>query len=206
MNVDCIHSVRSVMLNDKKQQLYAMAKTMFSEHGFKDTSVLAITKAAHMAVGTFYLYYASKEQLFMDIFRDENTRLKQELIRKLDLEQPPKEVIFRMMQINREGIQTNPILREWYSSDDFRKIEQAYREEHAIDSLDFLYDTFHALVQRWQKEGKMRSDIDSTMIMKVFEAIINVDTHKDEIGLEFFPDLLEVMTDLVLKGLAECSG
>ena len=193
-------------MNDKKQQLYQSAKAMFSERGFKDTSISAITKAANMAVGTFYLYYPSKEQLFMEIFKDENTRLKRELLDKLDLNESPKAIILQMLKINQEGIQTNPILREWYTSEEFRKIEQAYREAHAIDSLNFLYDTFLALVERWQAEGKMRADIDSKMIMKVFEAIINVDTHKDELGLEYFPALLDLMTDLVLQGLTECSA
>lgn len=192
-------------MSDKKQQLYLSAKAMFSERGFKDTNISAITKAANMAVGTFYLYYSSKEQLFMEIFKDENTRLKHELLDKLDLNESPKAIILRMLKINQEGIQTNPILREWYTSDEFRKIEQAYREANAIDSLNFLYDTFLALVERWQAEGKMRTDIDSKMIMKVFEAIINVDTHKDELGMEYFPALLDIMTDLILKGLTECS-
>jgi AcrR family transcriptional regulator len=193
-------------VNDKKQQLYQSAKAMFMERGFKETNISAITKAANMAVGTFYLYYSSKEQLFMEIFKDENTRLKRELLDELDLNESPRTIILRLLQINREGIQTNPILREWYTSEEFRKIEQAYREAHAIDSLSFLYDTFLALVQRWQAEGNMRSDIDSKMIMKVFEAIINVDTHKDELGMEYFPDLLDIMTDLILKGLTECSA
>jgi len=191
---------------EKKQLIYETAKAIFSEKGFKDTSIQAITKAAKMAVGTFYLYYSSKEQLFMEIFKDENTKLKRSFLDTLDMEQSPKAIILQMLRVNQEGIQESPILREWYASAEFRKIEQAYREEHAIDSLDFLYDTFLMLVQRWQAEGKMRSDIDSQIIMKVFEAIINVDTHKDEIGLEYFPALLDIMTDLVLKGLTDCSA
>ena len=192
-------------MSDKKQQLYSLAKTMFSEKGFKNTSIQAITKAADMAVGTFYLYYSSKEQLFMEIFKDENTRLKKSFLETLDLGQSPKEIIAQMLRLNQEGLQASPILREWYASEEFRKIERTYREEHAIDSLDFLYDTFYMLVQRWQAEGNMRSDIDSQMIMKIFEAIINIDTHKDEIGLEYFPDLLHILTDLVLTGLTECA-
>lgn len=190
---------------EKKLLIYETAKAIFSEKGFKDTSIQAITKAAGIAVGTFYLYYSSKEQLFMEIFKDENTKLKRSFLETLDREQSPRTIIRDMLRVNQQGIQSNPILREWYMSEDFRKIELAYREEHAIDSLDFLYDTFLTLVQRWQAEGKMRSDIDSRVIMKVFEAIINIDTHKDEIGMEYFPALLDTMTDLVLKGLTDCS-
>ena len=58
MNLLLVHSSEGTM--DKKQQLYDAAKSIFSEKGFKDTNIAAITKAAHMAVGTFYLYYSSK--------------------------------------------------------------------------------------------------------------------------------------------------
>lgn len=190
---------------DKKQQLYDAAKAIFSEKGFKDTNIAAITKAAHMAVGTFYLYYSSKEQLFMEIFRDENTALKKKFLESLDMNQSPLEIVAQVLRSNDEGISASPILREWYRSEDFRKIEKTYREEHAIESLNFIYDTFLELVRRWQAEGKMRADIDSVMIMKVFEAIINADTHKDEIGLEYFPDLLYVMTQLVMESLTNCT-
>ncbi len=186
---------------DKKQQLYTLAKAMFSEKGFKDTSILAITQAADMAVGTFYLYYSSKEQLFMEVFITENAALKQHCFDTLDLNQDPRMIIRQMLQLNQEGIRTNPILREWYDSESFRKVEKAYREQNGIGALDFLFDSFLTLIQRWQTEGKMRADIDGRMIMMIFAAVINVDTHKEEIGLEFFPALLDHMSELILEGL-----
>lgn len=190
-------------MTDKKQKLYTAAKAMFIEKGFKETSVSALTQAADMAVGTFYLNYSSKEQLFLEIFKEENTLLKQRCLAALDLDQTPKQIILQMLRMNQEGIQENPILREWYRSEEFRKIEQTFREENALGSLDFLYDAFLVLVRRWQDEGKMRADIDSRMIMMIFAAIINVDTHKAEIGLEYFPELLDQMTELVLIGLTK---
>jgi len=60
-------------------------------------------------------------------------------------------------------------------------------------------------VKAWQAQGKMRKDIDSKMIMMIFVAIINVDTHKEEIGLEYFPQLLALITEIVMKGLTNCS-
>lgn len=190
---------------EKKQLLYDAAKRLFIENGFKETNISAITKAAHVAVGTFYLYYSSKEQLFMEIYKEENAALKQRCLFKLDLTQSPLIVIRQMLRMNHEGIQSNPILREWYRCDEFRKIEKAYREEHAVESLNFLYDAFLELILRWQAEGKMRADIDGNMIMMMFAALVNIDTHKDEIGMEYFPELLNLMTELLLKSLTDCS-
>ncbi len=51
----------------------------------------------------------------------------------------------------------------------------------------------------------MRKDIDSKMIMMIFAAVINVDTHKEEIGIDYFPQLLTLMTELILKSLMDCS-
>lgn len=190
---------------EKKQLIYDTAKAIFSEKGFKDTNISAVTRAANMAVGTFYLYFSSKEQLFIEIFKEENAKLKQRVFDTLDLTESPSVIIHQMLRLNYAGINESPILREWYHSEDFRKIERLYREEHAIETLDFLYEAFLQLVRRWQTEGKIRADIDSVMIMKVFESIVNIDTHKDEIGLEYFPQLLDLLTDLLLKGLTDCT-
>ena len=206
MNIFLFIHYKGGISMEKKQLLYDTAKVLFIQNGFKETNISAITKAAHVAVGTFYLYFDSKEQLFMEIFQEENSALKQHCLAALDLTQSPLNVIRQMLALNQEGIQSSPILREWYHSDEFRKIEKAYREEHSIESLNFLYDAFLDLVRRWQAEGTMRADIDSNMIMMMFAALINIDTHKDEIGMEYFPDLLNLMTELLLKSLTECTA
>jgi len=206
MNIFLFIHCKGGISMEKKQLLYDTAKVLFIQNGFKETNISAITKAAHVAVGTFYLYFDSKEQLFMEIFQEENSALKQHCLAALDLTQSPLNVIRQMLALNQEGIQSSPILREWYHSDEFRKIEKAYREEHSIESLNFLYDAFLDLVRRWQAEGTMRADIDSNMIMMMFAALINIDTHKDEIGMEYFPDLLNLMTELLLKSLTKCTA
>lgn len=192
-------------MEDKKSVIYDSAKKLFSTKGFKETNISEITKTAGMAVGTFYNYYSSKEKLFMDIFLEENAKMKQACFQSLNLEQPPIKVIDQMIKLNVSGIKSNPILREWYNKSVFEKLEQVYREENGIDTVDFLYDNFLELITLWQKQDKIRKDIDSKMIMLVFAAVINVDTHKEEIGIEYFPELLHLMTELIMKGLMNCS-
>ena len=193
-------------MEDKKKRIYECGKEIFSSKGFKDTNISEITQMAGIAVGTFYNYYDSKEKLFMDIFLEENTQLKKETLKKLDLNQSPLDVSKQMMALNLAGMNENPILREWSNRNVSEKIEQLFREERGMDALDFLYDTFLQLVRQWQETGKMRKDIDSKMIMLIFSAIINVEMHKEEIGAEYFPQLIDVMTELIMKGLTDCSG
>ncbi len=191
---------------DKKAEIIKCARHLFSSRGFKDTNVSDITKMAGIATGTFYLYYASKDKLFMEIFLDENQKLKKRMLETIDLDKDPEKVIQEFIFMNMTGMQSNPILREWYNKDVFNKIEQNYREENGIEHVDFLYTNFLEIVKKWQTDGKMRTDIDSEMIMAIFTAIIIIDTHKEEIGLQYFPALQGYLMDFVLKGLTDCSN
>ncbi|WP_123610002.1 TetR/AcrR family transcriptional regulator [Mobilisporobacter senegalensis] len=187
---------------DKKTAIYNCGKELFSSNGFKDTNISDITKKAGVGVGTFYNYYDSKEKLFMEIFLDENVELKKNMMVSIDLEDEPGKLIKEILKFNLNGMNSNPILKQWYNKDVFNKIEQLYREENGINSVHFLYDNFIDIIEKWQLEGKMRKDIAPDFIMTIFFSIINMDTHKEEIGIEYFPEILDYLTEFVMKGLA----
>ncbi len=191
------------MSDDKKADILKNARELFYAHGFKDTNVSAITKKTGIAAGTFYLYYPSKDKLFMDIYLEENAKLKRSIMEKIDLDGEPLKVMQEMMYLNFKGMSENPILREWYNRDVFSKIEQNYREENGLDNVNFMYDTFLKVVKKWQEDGKMRNDIDAEMIMAIFSALVNIDLHKEDIGLKYFPEVLEYMAEFTMKGLQD---
>lgn len=188
-------------MEDKKIRIYRCGKELFSAHGFKDTNVADITRKAGVSVGTFYNYYASKEKLFMEIFMEENAKLKRSLMKSADLDEEPLRMIQGFLARNQEGMRSHPILKEWYNRDVFGRIEKLYREENGQNAVDFVYGDSLELVKRWQAEGKIRADIDSGMIMAMFAGIIHIDTHKEEIGLDYFPQLLDYMTEFIMDGL-----
>lgn len=191
-------------MRDKKADIFNCGRELFRTEGFKDTNVSDITKMAGIGVGTFYNYYPSKEKLFMEIFLEENVKLKRRILESIDPDDDPLKVVKELMVLNIRGMNSHPILREWYNKDVFGKIEQQYRKENGINAVDFLYDSFVELVKKWQAEGKMRDDIDCELIMVIFTALINIDTHKEEIGIQYFPQILDYLVEFTIKGLTDC--
>ncbi len=190
-------------MNEKKTIIYSCAKELFEEKGFKDTGVSEIMKRAGMAAGTFYNYYDSKDALFMEIYNEENAKLKQKILNSLDPDGEPMGVMQEMIMKNQHGMEENPILREWYNRDIFQKLEQSFREANGLEHVDFLYDSFIEIVRDWQLKGKMRSDINAEMIMAIFSSLVNVELHKDEIGLQFFPKVLDYLAEFTMAGLMQ---
>jgi AcrR family transcriptional regulator/predicted DNA-binding transcriptional regulator AlpA len=51
----------------RRQQIKDAAFKVFLEKGFQQARILDITAAAGISTGTFYIYYADKRELFMDV-------------------------------------------------------------------------------------------------------------------------------------------
>ena len=47
-----------------REKLLLAAEAEFGEHGFPETSIASITQRAGVALGTFYVYFESKEEIF----------------------------------------------------------------------------------------------------------------------------------------------
>ncbi len=59
-----------------RQRLLEASERVFGEIGYVDASIVKITEAAGVGQGTFYLYFASKQEIFDELVRDLNRRVR----------------------------------------------------------------------------------------------------------------------------------
>ena len=59
-----------------RRRLLEAAEQVFAELGYHDASIVKITEAAGVSQGTFYLYFAGKQEIFDVLVEDLNTRLR----------------------------------------------------------------------------------------------------------------------------------
>jgi AcrR family transcriptional regulator len=59
-----------------RRRLLESAEQVFAELGYHEASIVKITEAAGVAQGTFYLYFASKKEIFDELVRDLNVRVR----------------------------------------------------------------------------------------------------------------------------------
>jgi AcrR family transcriptional regulator len=92
-----------------RQDLLSAARRVLSRHGFHRTKIIDIAGEAGVAVGTFYLYYPTKEALFLEMVEDAVRLLKAEIDRLESLATDPIqraragcETFFRFARDNRD--------------------------------------------------------------------------------------------------------
>jgi AcrR family transcriptional regulator len=61
---------------ERRRHILEVAREAFSNQGYNEVTVALITDRAGIAKGTFYLYFASKEDLFLEVIRDAVNRLR----------------------------------------------------------------------------------------------------------------------------------
>ncbi len=190
---------------DTKKEIFSCGKELFSLHGFKNTNVSDITGAVGIGIGKFYKYYSSKEQLFIEIFLSENTKLKKHIMKYIDPKDDPVKAIKQIVVMNLEGMKSNPILKEWYNRDFFTKLEKEFYKQGGIEKglEDVINDDTFKVFATWKKEGEIRKDLDDAFIRALFQAIFYIDIHKMEIGIEYFPKIMEYITEAVMKLLTD---
>jgi AcrR family transcriptional regulator len=192
-------------LEDKKADIFTCAKELFSSKGFKDTNISDITKMAGIGVGTFYNYYPSKEKLFIEIYLKENEQLKKTIMESINPGDDPVQMVQKLLALNLQGMNSNPILKEWYNRELFAKLEKEFYEQGGMESLHQLMDSVVSeFIKKWQAEGKLTNDLDDQLILAIFNSIPYIDLHKNEIGINHFPQILDYLAEFIMKGLMDC--
>ncbi|NLE96694.1 MAG: TetR/AcrR family transcriptional regulator [Propionibacterium sp.] len=64
-----------------RANIIASAMSTFATHGFHESSIVKITEGAGVAMGTFYLYFPGKLELFREVVFDLNRQLRQAMSR-----------------------------------------------------------------------------------------------------------------------------
>lgn len=184
---------------DKKQALKTAAYDVFSKKGYKATGISKIAKQAGVAVGSFYNYYESKEAIFLDIYVDENNRVRQAMINEIDWEMDMVELVSQIFRRSRSLVSSNKILTEWYNpaiSDELHNYYSSEEGKAANPFHQFLVETF---TNRMVAEGYSQEKIQE--IMQVYNLFYYMDMHITENDFSGVSKTIEILATNFVKGI-----
>lgn len=97
-----------------RQKLMQEGERLFTSFGIKKVSIDEIVRATGIAKGSFYTFYPSKEQLYMDIAGDQQMKMWREMDEFLNENRalPPRELCKQCFLWMFNGIQRYPMLKQ----------------------------------------------------------------------------------------------
>ena len=184
---------------DKKHILKEAAHEVFSKKGYKSTSISEITKQAKMAVGSFYNFYDSKEKIFLDIYIEENNRIRQHMINNIDWEGDVVKLTEQLFGQSRSLISSNKILSEWYNPAISSELHNYYSSEKGKASNQFYKFLVENFTNRLQTEGYSQEKIEA--ILKIYTLFNYIDMNVTEKDIPNVSETTEKLAIYFVKGL-----
>ncbi len=75
---------------DQKSSVVQAAALVIQQFGFEKTTMADIARALHMGKSSLYHYFASKEDIFVEVFKNEVAELRGEFLKAIDAEPTPE--------------------------------------------------------------------------------------------------------------------
>jgi len=152
---------------DKRSLILDSARQLFRQHGYKRTSMDDIARDAGVAKGTLYIYFPSKEQLFIAVSQQFHDGMMEKLRAAAALDLPLTEKMIVLMD-SRIG----EILR-WKSATPHAQDLIATYQRLIEGSEKSAQEEFRALVAKTLKEGVRRGEADPKAAGLSFDAAVD---------------------------------
>lgn len=184
---------------DKKQALKTAAYGVFSKKGYKEAGISEIAKRAGVAVGSFYNYYNNKETIFLDVYIEENDRVRQAMMDDIDWRQDLVKLVRQIFEQSRSLVSSNKILAEWHNPAISRTLRSYYSSGKGKSTNTFHQFLVETFTSRMVAEGYSEEKIQD--ILQVYNLFYYMDIHITEGDFPGISRTLEVLATTFVKGI-----
>ncbi|MBR1645822.1 MAG: TetR/AcrR family transcriptional regulator [Selenomonadaceae bacterium] len=151
-----------------RQQILSAATRQFEVHGFANTSIAGIMQAAQLGVGTFYNYFASKEEVLLTLAKNLREEVEKNISAAGEENQSSAELLERCCACTAKVIDENRFMLPLFTSAG----ELSDKPEQIPQSLSPGFgEMFEEIILRGQQRGEFRSDVPSNIIAEMIHSI-----------------------------------
>jgi len=185
-----------------RQRLLEIGRNLFITQGLKRTSIEEITQPLGIAKSSFYLFFSSKEDLYLELLLQERAHLeKQVMAATFQSTSDAQEALVRFLNVVLQEIETNTLTRRLVT----------HPEEHAQlrrygSPASWAANTQDAVLKilPFIEQGQARGQIiagDPTLLIRVLLTVPLVLFHKEAIGKGVYAEVIDQLIHLLARGM-----
>ena len=185
-----------------RNRLHEKGALLFQTHGLRKTSVDDLVKAVGISKGAFYLFFDSKEELFLEILEGIEENHRRNL---LHIPISPDDDAVTSVAKLLKGLVfplSDYMLLATFDQSDYeyllRKIAPQRLESHIHHDQQFIRE-FNEKISREGIEIKCSTE----RISNLFQCLFFITLHRNDLGDVVYHETMDILTDLVARYLVE---
>ncbi len=143
--------------SDKPQQIIDAAIRVFARNGYYNSRVSDVAREAGIASGTIYLYFKTKDDILVTLFRQKMAEWVAMVRKEIAGEQDPIAKIRQIVRLHFHVIEANPELAEVVQVE-LRQGQKFFRGASARE-VSAYFDVIQAVLEEGIAAGRVRRDL-----------------------------------------------
>ncbi len=186
---------------DKPQQIIDAAVRVFARNGYYHSRVSDIAREAGIASGTIYLYFTTKDEILVTLFRQKMADWVASVRKEIAGEQDPVAKIRKIVALHLKVIQENPDLAEVVQVE-LRQGQKFFRGASAHE-VSAYFDVIQAVLEEGIAAGRIRHDLPVKIATKMLFGAMDQLATSWVLGKRAYrlTDAAEPVTTIFLKGV-----
>lgn len=188
-----------------RRKIIDQGKDCFARYGVKKTSIEDLTKDLGIAKSSFYSFFNSKEDLFLQIYKEEREALKDSLLENSFLKyrtEPDKAVrayLYYVLNI----VNKHPIWRKVFIEEERLGLTISRSSEEKIknirrENVEMILPFF----EEWADAGLL-IDKNTRILAETTYAVLYLMRFRNEIEKEDFPEIMKFFIDLLAENIVK---
>ncbi len=179
-----------------RARLREKGAALFSAYGLKKTNIEELTQAVGISKGAFYLFYDSKEALFLELLQQYEADYRANMLRDIARgDMPPRERFRAMLQRALRHWKDTPLLAR-FGNDEYEYLARKLPEERLRAQLQEDID-FSAQFIAACREAGIAIDADPKLVTGLMRAAVFLGMHEHDIGSDVHTEVITILIDQI---------
>ena len=194
-------SVSAMRDPDKPQQIIDAAVRVFARNGFYNSRVSDIAREAGIASGTIYLYFRTKDEILVTLFREKMAAFVGALRTEIGRERDPEAKIRRLVRRHFEVLEASPDMAEVVQVE-LRQGQKFFRGASAHE-ISAYFELIGSVLREGVAAGVFRHDLPVKIATKMLFGALDQMTTSWVLGKRGYrlTDAAEPVANIFLKGV-----
>lgn len=181
-------------------------RDLFTRQGLRKTSLEELTAPAGIVKSSFYLFFDSKEALYLELMLQEAGAVKRRVIDEALLTtSETREALRRFLRAALEELAANPLWRRLITyPDEMQAVARKLAPERVAAMRDNPATALTEFVVAKQRDGEL-IDTDPAVVVGALQTVLLAPLYAERLG-DPYPQILDLLIDLVTAGLTEHKG
>jgi len=186
---------------DKPQQIIDAAVRVFARNGFYNSRVSDIAREAGIASGTIYLYFKTKDEILVTLFREKMAAFVKALRTEIACEHDPEAKIRRLVRLHFEVLEASPDMAEVVQVE-LRQGQKFFRGASAHE-ISAYFELIGSILHEGVAGGVFRRDLPVKVATKMLFGAMDQVTTSWVLGKRGYrlADAAEPVANIFLKGV-----